>query len=264
MTSTASSELPKGFVERRVWGGRLWVRKTWEPRLPLSGASLEAAFRAVPGASEFRGRGSVWAAPVGDGERAVLRHYRHGGVLAPLTRDIFVGSPPRPVLELAASEALRRRGVRTPEVLGLFWKPAGPLMYRADLITREVPGPDLAAWLRERHPALRRRRVLRRVGEALAGFHVAGLHHPDLNLKNLIIREQSNDAEVWVLDLDRATVGAPLAEHEAVAQLKRLERSFRKLSRGAPLASEREAMIVLRAYFGPRWRRAHRAHWSLE
>lgn len=265
MTNTGlSSRLaaPAPFAERRAWGGRLWVRKTWESRLPLSGASLEAAFRAVPGAVEYRGRGAVWAAPVGDGERAVLRHYRHGGILASLTRDVFVGRTPRPVSELVVSEALRRRGVKTPEVLALFWKSAGPLMYRADLVTRDVGGQDLAAWLKARRPATVRRRVLKRVGETVAGLHVAGLHHPDLNLKNLLIREASNEFEVWVLDLDRATVGAPLSEDDAVAQLKRLERSFRKLSRGAPLASEREAMSVLRAYFARGWRRAHRTYWG--
>ena len=251
---------PRGFVEKRLWGGRLWVRAAWEPRLPLAGDSLEAGFRAVPGAVAFRGRGAVWAAPVGNDERAVLRHYRHGGVLAPLTRDVFVGRTPRPVTELAVSETLRRKGVRTPEVLALFWKPAGPLMYRADLVTREVRGQDLAAWLATRRPAAARRAVLRRVGETVAGLHVVGLHHPDLNLKNLLVREGAD--EVWVLDLDRAWVGEPLAEADAVAQLKRLERSFRKLSKGTPLASEREALAVLRAYFGSGWRRAHRAHWK--
>ena len=269
MTSTASSErltAPPGFVERRAWGGRLWVRASWERRLPLDGDGLEQAFRTVPGAVQFRGRGAVWSVPVGDDDRAVLRHYRHGGFLAPLTRDVFVGRTPRPVLELACSEALRRRGVRTPEILALYWRSAGPLMYRADLITREISnGLDLAAWLaaaRGRGQSARRRRALVAVGEALAGMHVAGLHHPDLNLKNLVVREQASGIEVWVLDLDRARAGAPLAEDDCVVQLKRLERSFHKLSRGAPLASEREALAVLRAYFGPKWRRAHRAHWS--
>ena len=106
-----------------MWGGRLWVRKAWEQRLPLSGGSLEESFRAVPGAVAYRGRGAVWSVPAGN-DRAVLRHYRHGGVLAPLTRDVFVGRTPRPVSELAVSEVLRRKGVLTPEVLALFWKSA--------------------------------------------------------------------------------------------------------------------------------------------
>lgn len=253
---------PAGFLERRVWGGRLWVRRGWEQRLPLAGASLEESFRAVPGAQCYRGRGAVWSAPAGEDQRAVLRHYRHGGVLAPLTRDLFLGRTPRPVSELAVSETLREKGVRTPQVLALFWKNAGPLMYRADLVTCEVSGgQDLAAWLATRRPASSRRTVLREVGEVLAGLHVVGLHHPDLNLKNLLVRETPAGPEVWVLDLDRARVGEPLSEPHALAQLKRLERSFRKLSRGAPLATEREALAVLRAYFGRGWRRVHAAHW---
>lgn len=192
----------------------------------------------------------------------MLRHYRHGGLLAPLTRDLFVGATPRPVSELEASEALRRRGVRTPEVVALFFKYAGPLMYRADLVTREVSGgQDLAAWLALARPARVRRTVLAAVGETLAGLHVAGLHHPDLNLKNLLVRETGARPEVFVLDLDRAWVGEPLAEDAAMAQLKRLERSLRKLSRAGALASEREALRVLRGYYGRRFREQIRAHW---
>jgi 3-deoxy-D-manno-octulosonic acid kinase len=253
---------PEGFVERRLWSGRLWVRRGWEGRLPLAGESLEASFRGVSGVVRFAGRGAVWSAPAGDGERAVLRHYRHGGALAPLTRDVFVGRTPRPVTELAVSEELRRRGVRTPEVLALWWRYAAPWVYRADLITRQVGGGrDLAAYLADaKDPA--RRRALGEVGRALAAMHAAGLRHPDLNLKNLLVRPAGRGCEVWVLDLDRASVGEPLGEGERVAQLKRLERSFRKLSRAGALGSEREALAVLRAYFGRGWKGRLKAHWG--
>src|ERR1700674_4780068 len=76
---------------REQWAGRLWVRQGWERRLPLAAESLEAGFRAHPQAGSYRGRGAVWSVPAGEGERAVLRHYRHGGVLAPLTGDLFLG-----------------------------------------------------------------------------------------------------------------------------------------------------------------------------
>jgi len=235
------------------------VRSGWEQRLPLAGSSLESAFRTHPDAVRYSGRGAVWSVPAGDGDRAVLRHYRHGGLLAPLTGDVFFGRTPRPVRELEVSEALRERGGRTPEILALFWKRAGPGLYRADLITREVSGAsDLASWLAQPRPAAERRRILAEVGRTLASLHAAGLHHPDLNLKNLLISK----GEVWVLDLDRAWLGEPLAERDAVVQLKRLERSFRKLSRTRRLASEREALSVLRAYHGRRWRRAFATHWS--
>jgi 3-deoxy-D-manno-octulosonic acid kinase len=234
VTSTVSSEQ---FLERRVWGGRLWVRRGWEERLPLNGESLEAGFRAHPDVTSYRGRGAVWSVPAGRGERAVLRHYRHGGVLAPLTRDVFVGRTPRPVAELSVSEELRRRGLRTPEVLAVFWKSAGPLMYRADLVTREVQGgQDLAAWLAVKRTAKERKRVLGAVGAMVAELHAQGLHHPDLNMKNLLVR----DGEVWILDLDRARIGDPLNTKDRERQVERLARSFRKLGFEADFAGVRK------------------------
>jgi 3-deoxy-D-manno-octulosonic acid kinase len=238
----------------------LWVRDGWQDRLPLAAPSLEDGFRSAPGAFAYRGRGETWSAPAGASDRAVLRHYRHGGMLAPLTGDVFVGATPRPVVELSVSEELRRRGVRTPEILALWWRWSAPWLYRADLVTREVAGEDLAAWLR-RARGPRRRAVLSHVGRALAAAHHAGLRHPDLNMKNLLVKTGAPH-EVWILDLDRASAGAPVGEVEAVAQLKRLERSFRKLSRGQPLATEAEALAVVRAYFGRGWRAAYRAHWG--
>ena len=66
------------------------------------GACAEAVRRAVgarslydyaathPNRRELRGRGVAYAVPLPDGEtRVVVRHSRHGGLLAPVTGDRF-------------------------------------------------------------------------------------------------------------------------------------------------------------------------------
>ncbi|MBI4863782.1 MAG: hypothetical protein HY815_26515 [Candidatus Riflebacteria bacterium] len=252
------------FVGRRAWGGRLWLRSGHENRIPQEGSSLEGAFARSPGTRRFRGRGICTSVPLGDDDRAVLRHYHHGGILAPVTRDLFWGPRPRPLIEMITSDRLRARGVPTPEVLGMFWRYRGFLFYQADIITREVPeSVDLATFLELTLPIKdvagqrrRRRRVLAEAGRVLARAHDAGMDHPDLNLKNLLVREGSDGLSVWILDLDRACLVDPLPEGRRQGQLARLERSLKKVARGRELVSDRERLAFLRGYFGSRFREA--------
>jgi 3-deoxy-D-manno-octulosonic acid kinase len=271
--------LPDGFDVVERWGGVLVARTAVLDEIPPASGpgGLAAAFARRPGAREHRGRGPCWSIPLADGTRAVLRHYRHGGVLAPITRDLFWGRVPRPILELAISEELRARGVPTPEVLALFVRPRRLGFYQADLITREVPACiDLGRFLARTagRPAERRwrRRVLGAAGRAVGRMHDAGLDHADLNLRNLVVSEDSGPSGpagasgarpvVWVLDLDRAALARPLPLARRIRQLRRMERSLAKLSRDAELASDRDRIAFLRGYFGPGLRSALAAHFG--
>ena len=178
-----------------------------------------------PGARPMQGRGIQWAVPVA-GIPAVVRHSRHGGWLAPITRDLF--SPPsRAPRELVTSHALRQRGVPTPDVLGyaVYAAPFG--LVRADVITSElVGGEDLLAALARADAAEREGSLVPAVGELLAALKQAGAWHPDLNLKNILLTPLASRAHrAWVLDVDVVELANPGNAGYARMNLERLMRS---------------------------------------
>jgi 3-deoxy-D-manno-octulosonic acid kinase len=68
--------------------------------------------------------------------------------------------------------------------------------------------------------------VLRAAGAQIARLHAAGIVHPDLNLRNILVA----GAEVYLIDFDRARVLArPVSRGARARGLLRLARSARKL-----------------------------------
>ncbi|MFL5574749.1 MAG: lipopolysaccharide kinase InaA family protein [Gemmatimonadaceae bacterium] len=182
------------------------------------------------GARRLQGRGPVYAVTLPDGHtRVVIRHAMHGGLLAPITGDRFL-APTRAPIELAAAIRLARAGVRTPEVVAYALYPAGPLLRRSDVATREVAGRDLGESLRDRPPAEEKRAMLAATAGLLAALARAGARHPDLNVKNVLIaRDGTAGAPVaHVLDVDRIRFLEPGHPRVAGANLARLARSVRK------------------------------------
>ncbi len=189
-----------------------------------------------PSRRPLRGRGMAYAVPLPDGlTRVVVRHSRHGGVLAPLTGDRFL-YPTRAPEELRTAVRLRAAGVATPEVIAYATYPAGRLIVRCDVATREVEGGlDLAEFLaRERSPA-EMRSALAAVRDLLDALQRIGARHPDLNIANvLLVNHASAPWQAYVLDVDRVTFGRPGDQSIGDANLQRLLRSARKQrSRGA-------------------------------
>ena len=163
-----------------------------------------------------------------DGGKAVVRRYRRGGMVRHLNRDRYFGGD-RALDELRATEAARAGGVRAPEVIAAGKVDAFP-GYRAMIATRLIPGVQDAA------TALLGGRdvneVLFEAGQQIGRMHAAGVGHPDLNLRNLLVGKMG---ELWVIDFDRALVVegvVPRARRQR--DLARLVRSFAKL--GMPLS----------------------------
>jgi 3-deoxy-D-manno-octulosonic acid kinase len=162
-----------------------------------------------------------------DGGRAVVRRYRRGGMVRHLNRDRYFGGD-RALDELRATEAARAGGVRAPEVIAAGKIDAFP-GYRAMIATRLIPGVQHAATAL--HAGRDKAEVLWEAGQQIARMHVAGVTHPDLNLRNLLV---GKIWELWVIDFDRARVldgVVPRAQRER--DLARLARSAAKL--GLPL-----------------------------
>ena len=201
-----------------------------------------------PDARPLRGRGIAYAVPLPDGEtRVVVRRSRHGGLLAPLTGELFL-SPTRAPHELAVSLRLAREGIPTPEVVAYSTYEVAPFLRRADVATREVTGAlDLAATLdRDRNPASVRD-AIRVVARLLARMAVAGVRHPDLNVRNVLIaRDDNGHREAWLLDVDRVWFDAPRHPRVREANLSRFARSARKLREreGLPVGDGEMALLA--------------------
>lgn len=198
-------------------------------RSALAWGTLHDWARNHPAARALAGRGVAYAAPLPFSDtRVVVRHNRHGGLLAPITGDRFL-APTRAPRELEIALRLQQAGVPTPEVVAYGVYEAGGVFRRSDVVTREIaPAEDLASLLL-RATNGERRRALSATARLVARLTAAGARHHDLNLKNVLLRRCDDGAMcAYVLDVDRVVFGR--TGHGALlrANLRRLERSARK------------------------------------
>ena len=222
---------PAGYV--RVTAGRcaavVLAPYVGDARRLLADGSLHHAAARDLAARPLMGRGVAYsiALPV-SGVRVVVRHNRHGGLLAPLTRDLFL-PPTRAPLELEIALRLRDLGVPTPEVLMYGTSPAPFPFQRADVVTREIASAeDLSAYLSADVSESRRRAAWAATRALVQTMNRAGVRHHDLNVKNVLIAESADEISASLLDVDRVTFGAPASAEVAAANAARLLRSARK------------------------------------
>ena len=181
---------------------------------------------------QYHGRGTLRMVRLSDGETALVRSYRHGGLLRNYTREWFFTWPPRPFRELAITEELRRRGLRTVEIYAAcVHRIAGPI-YRGWLVTRKLRGSsDLWAALQgDLSQRCGLRATLKAVADTLHTMHREGVYHADLNLKNILVRFDGSAVQAYLIDFDKARFFlGELSSRLANKNLRRLECSVRKL-----------------------------------
>ena len=219
--------VPEEFV---VLGEGIVVRRGHERQVD---AFLAAAPRRAGDASDVPGgRGATRRIALDDGGAAYVRRYVHGGLLGALLGDRYWERPVRPLRELVATEAARRAGVVAPEVLAALTEPAPPagLLYRAVLVTRALDGRGaLADALRTATDETTRHAWIACTVRAVRRLHAAGIHHPDLNVANVLVGASPDD-EAALLDFDRARVGrSPVGAVRIALERRRLSRSIAKL-----------------------------------
>ena len=222
---------PTGY-ERLTIGDAIVVARTVAiegVRTALSTASsLHTWAASEPGATAFHGRATAWGVRLpGSTLDVVVRHARHGGVLAAVRGDKYVW-PGRAPWELAVSLRLQEVGVPTPDVVAYALYPAGRGFCRCDVVTRRLPdGADLpVAW--QAGKAEERAALLVAVGVLLRDLRAAGAQHVDLNAKNLYVSREAGQWHAWVLDVDRVRFRRANDPSVGARNLARLDRSLRK------------------------------------
>jgi 3-deoxy-D-manno-octulosonic acid kinase len=161
-----------------------------------------------------RGSVSILKAPEGDW---VLRHYRRGGYAAKISSDRYLwrgANATRSFREWRLLAQLQRLGLPVPAPVAARFQREG-LLYWADIITARLPNAVTLA------QAIRSRPISdttwQRIGETIARFHAAGVHHADLNANNIML-----DDAVYLLDFDRGRIRARGSwEANVLARLKR-------------------------------------------
>lgn len=236
-----------GYARFKIDGARGLVLESCQAHLEsiLGGETLYAYAARQPDARKFKGRATAYGVSLGEGcGNVVVRHAMRGGLLGRTGTDLFF-PPTRGLREVVNSLRLKLTGVPTPEVVAFVSYPAGQLLRRSDVATREIPeSHDLSTVLREVKEDAHRAECLRATGKLLALMTRSGAHHPDLNARNILISwESANGASAHVLDVDRIRFHLPGDPMVANANLARLERSLQKLK-------EHEKLVVSDAEIG--------------
>ena len=248
-----SADVPEGYatVARGTARGVALAPLARAVRDALGEGTLYEYAARHPRARAMTGRAIAYAVPLPDAAtHVVVRHNRHGGLLRALTGDRFL-APTRAPHELRTSRTLAERGVPTPEIVAYVTYPAGPLLRRADVASREIPDArDLALALLAPPDSADRPAVLEATATLLARLADAGAHHADLNLKNVLLAPTADGAYVaHVLDVDRVRFLPSRDPRVATLNHARLARSARKWRRlhGAHVDDAELAWLAQRA-----------------
>lgn len=220
-----TADAPAGYV--RVTSGRceavtLAALADDARRLLAEGTLYEAAARDLA-ARSLAGRGIAYSILLPVSRTAVVvRHNRHGGLLAPVTRDLFL-PPTRAPYELATSLRLAAAGIPTPPVVMYGVERVAMVMRRADVVTRTVEDArDLATYMMPGEPLESRAAAWSAARRLVRALGAAGAWHRDLNVKNILLAPHDGGLRAWVLDVDRVEFTTPArAERGNLARLLR-------------------------------------------
>lgn len=174
--------------------------------------------RALPG-----GRGGVafLDTPLG---ACVLRHYRRGGLMAPLLGDLYVWNGrgrSRGFAEFHLLAELHQRGLPVPAPVAARYQRKGPY-YTADLITRAVQNTGTLA--DSAGAGALDAALAEQVGALVARFHAVNVDHADLNAHNILVAEDG----LWMIDFDRGEIRITGTAWK-LSNLARLKRSLLKV-----------------------------------
>ncbi len=176
------------------------------------------------------GRGRIhW---VTDRQRAyLLRHYYRGGLMARISRDLFLARPvarTRAMREFSLLAQLCARGLPVPRACAARHTRVWAAWYRADILVEKIPdASDVAQLLHQQRPVSAEE--WKTLGHAVRRLHNEQVYHADLNCHNLML---DTHGKAWIVDFDKCEFrsGESWKQHN----LDRLLRSLRKEARLDP------------------------------
>lgn len=157
----------------------------------------------------------------------VLRHYQRGGLVQKFNKDCYSWwglKNTRMYREFSILRFLMQKGVTVPMPIAARVCRHG-LGYRGDLITERIAdSQDLASYLAQKSLS---EQLWLRLGQKIAALHAAGIRHPDLNVRNVLV---VRDTDYAFIDFD------PSMAFSYRANMQRFLRSLNKLKRHNPSA----------------------------
>jgi 3-deoxy-D-manno-octulosonic acid kinase len=203
-----------------------------------------ALLRALAGAPLIPGKGRGGIKVIGfEDHKLAVRKYTHGGLFRVFTGDRFL-SRRRAITEAETTNHLREAGFPAVRPYGVVVE-RRVLAFRLHLITFFEEGAvDLIQRIRT-SPPKQRLRIARELGESFWRLERAGVFHPDLHLRNVLVTVAGR---LVFLDLDRACKKA-VGRKDIEWMFRRLGRFVDKMKRRGDLSvTPREKAVFLRAY----------------
>lgn len=244
---TGRVSLPPGYVLVRSPVAWWLARGECADELERGDADRLLAGRGRRGKRPGSGRGPVVLLGLG-GVPAVGKRALHGGIAGPLLAGLYWG-PGRILAQLRTALRLQERGIPTPDVLAVGWRPVFAGLTAQAIVTRAIPGAEnLYEATRHDAPWRRRRVILSQSAAVVRAMHDVGFLHADLNVTNLILGGTATGDRIHVVDLDKGRFVGKAGLRERAANLARLVRSYRKWIQGISRLSPREEIFFLRSY----------------
>ena len=78
---------------------------------------------------------------------------------------------------------------------------------------------------------MQRAAALAAAGRLIGELHREGVHHPDLNLKNILIRAPTDQPSAYILDIEKCELVSSLSGPQRESMLARFSRSAHKFER---------------------------------
>ncbi len=189
-------------------------------------ASLDDLIRDADILRHGRGESAILR-PIQDGPRLHLRILRHGGVLARLLGSRF-SELSRPLFELEVNRRLFDEGAPVPQPAFVLGRRSGRYWRAAVATVLEEEAVDGESFLRREHPEQSVVRAIVAAGRAVRRLHDAGCQHADLQVRNLLVRQNETKTDVVIVDLDRARIVDVVSPRRRMRELMRLQRSLLK------------------------------------
>lgn len=147
---------------------------------------------------EDKGRGGLKLLSINDTCLA-CRKYVHGGIGRALTKDLFL-STGRALKEIDVMLYLKAKGFPVVEPVGILVGEDFPFK-KPHIITKfEDNVGDLLEFLKV-SSTKQRRRAIRDLADSLRNLQNLGIYHPDLHLRNILVKD---DGRLIFLDFDKA------------------------------------------------------------